>query len=123
MSDIKKFEDIKAWRKARELMKEIYRTSSVGKFAKDWSLKDQIRRSSVPTMSNIAEGFNRQSDKEFIRFLYIAKGSTAEVQSQLHVAFKLDYISKKQFESLYNRAEEITKLTSGFINYLEDGDS
>ena len=74
MSKIEEFEGIKAWRKVRELVKEIYCITSVGKFSKDWSLKDQIRRAVVSIMSNIAEGFGGQSDKEFIRFLYIAKG-------------------------------------------------
>jgi len=122
MSKIEEFEEIKAWIKARELVKEIYRITSVGKFAKDWSLKDQIRRAVVSIMSNIAEGFSRQSDKEFIRFLYIAKGSTAEVQSQLYVASDLGYVNEGEFNKLYNEADKIAKLTSGFIRYLKDSD-
>ncbi|MEA2084022.1 MAG: four helix bundle protein [Thermodesulfobacteriota bacterium] len=86
MAKIGKFEDIEAWKKARELTKEIYVISNEGPFARDFGLRDQVRRAAVSVMSNIAEGFDRGGNRELIQFLYIAKGSAAEVQAQLYVA-------------------------------------
>jgi four helix bundle protein len=86
MSTIKRFEDIEAWQRAREIAKNIYRITSSGEFSRDYGLKDQIRRSSVSIMSNIAEGFERDGNKEFIYFLSLAKGSCGEAASQLYVA-------------------------------------
>ncbi|MCL0072158.1 four helix bundle protein [Thermodesulfovibrionales bacterium] len=119
MAQIKRFEDIEAWKKARALVKEIYRATGESRFSKDFSLKDQIRRAAVSIISNIAEGFSRQTDKEFVQFLHIAKGSTSEAQSQLYVALDLDYISKKEFTGLYSNADEVARLISGFIRYLK----
>jgi len=119
MSKIERFEDIKAWQQARSLVKEVYQATGEGKFAKDFSLKDQIRRAAVSIISNIAEGFSRQTDKEFVQFLHIAKGSTSEVQSQLYLGLDLDYISKEEFERLYDEADQVTRLISGFIKYLK----
>ena len=83
LSEIRKFEDIDAWKQARELVQDIYKISNKGEFANDWSLKDQIRRAAISVMSNIAEGYGRTSDKEFSRFMSIALGSITEVKSQL----------------------------------------
>ncbi len=83
MAAIKKFEDLEAWKIARELTKQIYRVSGNASFAKDFGLKNQICRASVSIMSNVAEGFERDGDKEFVNFLSIAKGSAGEVRSQL----------------------------------------
>ena len=121
MVQIKRFEDIEAWKKARRLVNEIYRVTRKGALSKDFSLKDQIRRAAVSVMSNIAEGFSRQTDREFTQFLYMAKGSVSEVQSQLYVASDLDYLSKEEFTRLYNDADEVAKLISGFIRYLKGG--
>jgi len=118
MSGIERFEDIKAWQKARDLVKCTYDITSQGNFAKDYSLKDQIRRASVSVMSNIAEGYTRQTDREFTQFLYIALGSVAEVQSQLYVAQDLSYISAEQFEQVYELSSEAARLINGFIKYL-----
>ena len=115
---IERFEDIQSWQKARELVRNIYRITSEGNFAKDYSLKDQIRRASVSTMSNIAEGFARQTNKQFSQFLHVALGSVAEVQSQLYIAQDLDYISNKDFDRLYELASETARLVTGFIKYL-----
>jgi four helix bundle protein len=119
MGKIEKFEDINAWKKARELTKEIYSLTNNGDFSKDYSLKDQVRRCSVSVSSNIAEGFERQSDKEFARFLSIAKGSCGELRSQIYIALDVNYINKEQAQDIQNKAEEISKMIAGLIKYLK----
>ncbi len=121
MTKIERFEDIKAWQKTREVVKSIYEITSKESFAKDYSLKDQIRRASISVMSNIAEGFSRQTDREFIQFLHVAKGSASEVQSQLYVALDLKYTSEATFKELYELLEEAIRLISGFVRYLKGG--
>ena len=121
MAAIEKFEDIKAWQEARELLKSIYEITSKGNFSKDWELKNQIRRSAVSVMSNIAEGFDRSSDKEFIQFLRIATGSCSELKSQLYAALDQKYITDKFFSEIYQKTTEVTKLINGFIRYLRKG--
>ena len=118
MAKIKRFEDLISWQKARELNRLIYKTSRNGAFAKDFGLRDQIRRASVSVMSNIAEGFERGGDKEFIQFLSNAKGSCGEVRCQLYAAFDEDYINEAEFKELYERSAEISRLISGFMTYL-----
>jgi four helix bundle protein len=119
MATIERFEDIKAWQKSRELVKQIYHLSnSKSKFNKDIGLREQIRRASVSVMSNIAEGFARRRDKEFNRFLSISLGSTAEVQSQLYVAIDLNYLTETEFRDTYETAAETAKMISGFMQYL-----
>jgi four helix bundle protein len=116
---IKRFEDIDAWKEARKLVNLVYRAiDSNDFFRKDYRLVNQIQGAAVSAMSNIAEGFSRRSNKEFIQFLFISKSSAAEVQSQLYVALDQKYIDKKTFQNLYSQAESISKLTSGFIKYL-----
>jgi four helix bundle protein len=119
MGKIEKFEDINAWKKARELTKEIYLLTNNGDFSKDYALKDQVKRCSVSVSSNIAEGFERQSDKEFARFLYIAKGSCGELRSQIYIALDVNYINKEQAQGIQNKAEEISKMIAGLIKYLK----
>jgi len=114
MTRIERFEDIEAWKKARVLVKGIYRATGEGKFSKDYGLRDQIRRAAVSVISNVAEGFSRQTDREFAQFLYVAKGSVSEVQSQLYVALDLGYLSQEEFNDLYRQADEVIKLMSGF---------
>src|SRR5687768_1000934 len=106
MAAFKKFEDILAWQKARQATKLIYQTTSFGNFSKDFGLRDQIRRSSVSVMANIAEGFGRRSDKEFANFLNIAHGSIAETQSHLYIALDLNYLSQEDFNDLYGLCDE-----------------
>ena len=110
---IEKFEDLIAWQKARELTKNIYKITKLGEFGKDFGLRDQIRKASVSIMSNIAEGFERGGRAEFHQFLVIAKGSCAELRSQLYVALDADYIDEKIFESLQGLAKETSKLVGG----------
>lgn len=104
MPTFKRFEDIQAWQKAREVTREVYSVTKLGGFARDFGLRDQIRRSSVSIMANIAEGFARRSDKDFANFLNIARSSVAEVQSHLYVAFDQDYIDQTSFDLIYDRA-------------------
>jgi len=91
---IKTFEDIESWKKARALTNEIYKITGAGTFARDFGLKDQIRRASVSILSNIAEGFERGGDKEFSQFLAIAKGSCGEVRAQLYIALDQKFTSR-----------------------------
>ena len=119
MGKREKFEEIRAWQSAREVVNRIYKISQDEKFKRDYSLGDQIKRASISIMSNIAEGFSRQSGKEFIQFLFIAKASAAEVQSQLYIAMDQGYIIEKEFKEIYGKVEEIAKLLSKFITYLK----
>lgn len=118
MATIKQFEDIQAWQKAREVSSKIYKLCKVGELAKDYGLQDQIRRSAVSVQSNIAEGFGREGNKEFIRFLRIARGSSCEFRSQLYNLLDAEYIDKPSFEELYALSTETERLIGGFINYL-----
>lgn len=123
MAKIEKFEDIEAWKKARKLAREIYAISNEGLFARDFGLRDQIRRAAVSVMSNIAEGFERGGDVEFRRFLAIAKGSAGEVKAQLYVALDAGMIDQAKFDSLYKKATETGNLVGGFMRYLGRGSS
>lgn len=117
---IKNFEEIVAWKRARELMKLIYKVTSEGEFAKDWALRDQIRKSSISVMSNIAEGFDSGFKAEFARFLSIARRSASEIQSQLYIAADQRYITHENFTLMYKETEEIRKMITGFIKYLRN---
>lgn len=118
MARIEKFEDIQAWQKARELVRKVYSVSNNGLFAKDFGLRDQVRRAAVSVMLNIAEGFARKTNREFCQFLVIAHGSAAEVQAALYVALDQNYISKEQFEILYKEADDTSRMIMGFSGYL-----
>lgn len=122
MAKIERFEDILSWQKARELTREIYALSKQGEFARDFSLKDQVRRASISIMSNIAEGFERGGDKEFIQFLSTAKGSSGEVRSQLYVALDQGYLTEQQFQQSYLHSEEVSRLLAGFMDYLRQSE-
>jgi four helix bundle protein len=118
MASIKRFEEIIAWQRAKELVKEVYKICADGRFNRDFGLKDQICRAAVASMSNIAEGFGRRSGKDFAHFLDIARGSALEVQSLLYVARDLNYIGEGDFDRLYKLAEETVSLIAGFTGYL-----
>jgi len=119
MATFRQFEDIDAWQRARALIKEIYALTDQGDFARDFSLKDQIRRASVSIMSNIAEGFERDGTKEFIQFLSIAKGSVGEVKSQLYVALDRGYVTRNEFNMLSELTGETARLIAGLMSYLK----
>ena len=118
MATFKKFEDIKAWQKARRLTSKIYKASSSLRFAQDFGLRNQIQRASVSIMANIAEGFGRHSDREFANFLSIAHASVSEVQSHLYVALDLDYIEAEVFKELYDLLEQIGRMTFVLSTHL-----
>ena len=119
MGKFNSFEEINSWQKSRIFNKKIYLATENSNFKKDFDFVRQIRRASLSISSNIAEGFERNTDKEFVYFLYVAKASAGEVRSQLYLAFDLEYIIKEEFEMLLNLVTEISKLLSGFIKYLE----
>lgn len=110
---IEKFEDLITWQKARHLTKRVYGITKSGEFSKDFGLRDQIRRASVSVMSNIAEGFERGGRSEFHHFLVIAKGSCAELKSQLYVALDAGYIEMEVFKDLYDLGTEVSRLVGG----------
>jgi four helix bundle protein len=118
MSKFRSFEEINSWQKSRIFNKKIYLATENSNFKKDFDFVRQIRRASLSISSNIAEGFERNTDKEFVYFLYVAKASAGEVRSQLYLAFDLEYIIKEEFETLLESITEISKLLSGFIKYL-----
>jgi four helix bundle protein len=118
MASFRSFEEIEAWKRARSLTNQIYQASGKDRFAKDFGLKDQIRRASVSVLSNIAEGFQRGGNKEFIQFLSIAKGSIGEVKSQLYVALDQGYIDEDTRRDLSSESDEIQRMISGLIKYL-----
>ncbi len=115
----KSFEEMEMWKKSRELVKFIYAITKNKEFCRDFSLADQIRRAAVSVMSNIAEGFERGSNAEFIQFLYIAKGSCGEVRTQLYAALDQAYISSAGFQSGKALCVDISGQISGLIHYLK----
>jgi four helix bundle protein len=119
MATAKQFEDLHVWQEARGLVNEVYKVTKQGAFRRDFSLRDQITRAAVSSMSNIAEGFERGSRREFIQFLNVAKGSTGEVRSQLYVALDQQYIDQKMFEKLRDSALAVSRRLAKFIRYLE----
>ena len=110
---IERFEDFIAWQKARKLTSNVYKASNLGKFASDFGLKDQIRRAAISIMSNIAEGFERGRPTEFHQFLSIAKGSCAELRSQLYIALDAGYLNDTEFVVLMSQAVEVGRILGG----------
>lgn len=113
MAGVQRFEELIAWQKACALAKEIYTVSRAGDFARDFGLSGQIQRAAVSIMSNIAEGFERNSNADFHRFLVIAKASCAEPRSQLYVAHDIGYIHQAEFNRLLAQAEEVARTIGG----------
>ncbi|MDZ7758439.1 four helix bundle protein [Rhodohalobacter sp.] len=119
---VERFEDLEIWQLSRELCKDVYQITSLEPFSRDFKLIDQIRGSSGSIMDNIAEGFERGGNKEFIQFLSIAKGSCGETRSQLYRAFDCKYITEAKLKSLTNSAISISKKISTLMNYLKKSD-
>ena len=122
MSTIAQFEDLEVWQLAKRVANEIYEITSVGKFSQDYVLRDQIRRALASIFSNIAEGFERNGNKEFVQFLAIAKASCGEVRAQLIFAKDRDYISIKQFESAKESLISLSSQIAGFAKYLRQSE-
>jgi len=118
---VKSFEDLAVWKDARKFTNKIYMLTK--KFPKEelYGLTSQIRRATVSIMSNIAEGFDRRSDKELTNFLSIARASSSEVQNDLYIALDLNYLSQVEFNQLYQEAKKIAKQINGLMNYLKSG--
>lgn len=112
------FEELNVYQRARELTNRVYELTRDGAFSRDFGLVDQIRRASVSIMSNIAEGFERGTNAEFVQFLYIAKGSCGEVRAQVSIAFDQKYISKDAYDNLTDRSRRISGMLGNLIGYL-----
>ena len=122
MPKIERFEDIEAWKKSRELARNIYEITSQGDLARDLALKNQLRRAAISIMANIAEGFERDGNKEFRQFLATAKGSVGEVKAQLYVALDVRLIDQGSFAQNMALADETARLLAGFLRYLKASD-
>ena len=116
---ITRFEDLGCWQEARIIANSIYGVCRNHELKNDFSLSNQLKRAAVSIMANIAEGFARKSDKEFIQFLFIAKSSAAELQSHIYVAHDLKYISPPQFAEIYERSDKLQRKISSLIKYLK----
>ncbi|HAF71196.1 MAG: S23 ribosomal protein [Acetothermia bacterium 64_32] len=121
MSTVRRFEDLAAWKLARELVCLIYAVTKKSDFDSDISFRDQFRRAAVSIVANVAEGFERGSDKQLIQFLYNARGSAGEVRSLLYVALDQGYLTMEEFQNCISKAEEVSKALFGFIRYLQSG--
>jgi four helix bundle protein len=117
---IQRFEDLKIWKLSLKITKDIYDLTNKKEFSKDFSLKDQIRRAIISISSNIVEGFEKNNNNEFIRFLKIAKGSVGEVRNQLYIALAVNYISEQEFDKINKELEDLASQIGGFIVYLEN---
>ncbi len=118
MATVDKFEDLEVWQQARQLTAHIYSLARQGDFAKDYGFRDQICRAAVSIVSNVAEGFERRSNSQFLQFLDIAVGSAGELRAQLYVALDLAYISSNQFNALYADVTAIGKMLTSLIRHL-----
>jgi four helix bundle protein len=119
MATITRFEDVEAWQLGRELKRQVYACSKIGEFAKDFALKDQIRRAAISVTANIAEGFEREGNREFLQFLSTSKGSSGEIQDHLYTALDEAYLTQHQFENLYGKAAEVGRKIGAFMKYLQ----
>jgi four helix bundle protein len=122
MASIEKFEDLEVWQKARELNKWILKICKYPALSKDFELVRHLRKTSGSIMDNIAEGFNRGGNIEFRQFLSISKGSAGEMKSQIYRCFDAEYIDQIEFDGLYKLSDDISKMSSGLINYLNNSD-
>ena len=116
---ISRFEDLIAWQKSRVLFKEIEWMTSRQPLSRNYPLRDQMVRSSLSVMSNIAEGFDRGGNKEFIQYLYVSKGSCSELRSQLYAANDAGYLDQSEYEAVFSLAEETSRIIQGLISALK----
>lgn len=118
MTKILQFEQLNVWKSARIFVNLVYEKTKSNDFSRDFALRDQIRKSAISVMSNIAEGFDARNDNEFIRFLGYSFRSLAEAQSQLYTALDQGYINKIEFQESYDQATDVRKQIRGLVNYL-----
>jgi len=116
---IRKFEELEIWKLSLKITKEIYDLTSKKEFSKDFSLRDQVRKAIISVSSNIVEGFEKNNNNEFIRFLKISKGSVGEVRNQLYIALAVGYTTKEEFKKLNEELESLAGQIGGFVQYLE----
>jgi len=116
---IEKFEDILGWQSGREVCKLVYQLTKMAPFSRDYGLRDQMQRAAVSIISNIAEGYESQNNRTFIRYLFIAKGSAAEVRAQAYIALDQGYITKEQFDTLYTLTDQTSRRIRGLVTFLE----
>jgi len=119
---VQNFEDLNVWKQARQLTQEVYRLTKTEKFSRDFGLRDQIRRAAISVMSNIAEGFERGGNQEFLQFLYVAKASCGEVRSQLYVALDQGYATPTETEKLLPSFKRLSGMISNLITYMRQSD-
>ena len=119
MGGIERFEDIDCWKEARQLVKLVYSLTKKESFSMDRGLRDQIQRAAISIMSNIAEGFESQGNREFVQFLFYAKRSSGEVRAQLYAALDLDYINEVESKEANELAIKVSRMLSSFISYLK----
>jgi len=122
MGTIKNFEELNIWQMSREFCKDVFKITNYEQFSKDFRLKDQIKASSGSIMDNIAEGFERNGNKEFIQFLYIAKGSCGESRSQLYRALDFKYITDEELNDLKQKTIQLSLAIGNFIKYLKQSE-
>jgi four helix bundle protein len=119
---VERFENLEIWKEARELSKVVFQITEKEPFCKDFKLRDQIRASSGSVMDNIAEGFERDGNREFIQFLTVSKGSCGETRSQSYRAFDYQYINQDTLDDLISRTTQLSKKISTLISYLKNSD-
>ena len=117
---VERFEDLIGWQKSRELFKLTHKITTNELLSKDFNLRDQMRRSSLSVMSNIAEGFDRGGDKEFVQYLYVSKGSCSELRSQLYAAKDVGYINSEEFKKAFELSQETSKILHGLIRAVRN---
>lgn len=117
---IQRFEELNIWKISLKITKEVYDLTAKKDFARDFGLRDQLRRAIVSVSSNIVEGFEKNNNNEFVRFLKIAKGSAGEARNQLHIALVVGYITEKEFEKVGQELEQLSAQIGRFISYLEE---
>ncbi|HMS43845.1 MAG TPA: four helix bundle protein [Pyrinomonadaceae bacterium] len=122
MANIERFEDLEIWQLAKSLANQIYDVTALGKFSQDYVLRDQVRRAAVSIFSNIAEGYERNGNKEFVQFLYIAKASCGEVRAQMIFAKDRNYVSENEFEQMNKSLISLGNQIGGFIKYLRNSE-
>lgn len=122
LATVTKIEDLLVWQESRILVKQIFEMTSREKFSKEFSLKDQIKRSGISTMSNIAEGFGRSGNKEFVQFLYMANGSLSELKSQLYIAFDFNLIAENELNSFLSNIFKLENMIKAFARKIKESD-